>query len=154
MEIAMKKFIAALIPIFLIVPCFAKTIVVDDDGPAAYKSIQEALNHSWNGDVLVVRPGTYREQIVFNGRAVTVRSEDPDDPGVVQTTVITHETGATVTFDFGEGDRSVLEGFTITGYGILCMGTSPTISLERTFTPYFAASAFTASNALCIPVTS
>jgi parallel beta-helix repeat protein len=126
----MKRYLAALIAVLFVVPCGAGTIVVDDDGPAAYKSIQEALNHSWQGDVIVVKPGTYRERLTFNGRAVTVRSEDPNDPAVVGATIITGGTGTspTVTFDFGEGERSVLEGLTITGRGILCMGTSPTIS--------------------------
>lgn len=124
----MDKLFAAAISVVMVVPCFARTIIVDDDGPAAYKSIQEALTNSWRGDVIVVKPGTYRERITFNGRAVTVRSDNPDDPGVVQATVITDSTGATVTFDFNEGDASILEGFTITGRGIMCAGTSPTIS--------------------------
>jgi len=124
----MGKLFAAFISVLVVVPCFGKTIIVDDDGPAAYRSIQEALDDSWRGDIIIVKPGTYRERITFNGRAVTVRSEDPDDPGVVQATVITDRAGATVTFDFNEGDSSVLEGFTITGRGIQCLGTSPTIS--------------------------
>jgi hypothetical protein len=124
----MGKLLAAFIGVCMVVPCLGKTIIVDDDGPAAYKSIQEALNSSWRGDVIIVKPGTYNERITFNGRAVTVRSENPDDPGVVQATVITDRAGATVTFDFNEGDGSVLEGFTITGRGIQCLGTSPTIS--------------------------
>jgi hypothetical protein len=128
MEVAMNRCFAALISALMVVPCLAKTITVDDDGPAAYKSIQEALNNSWRGDIIVVKPGTYRERITFNGRAVTVRSENPDDPGIVQATVITDRTGATVTFDFNEGNESILEGFTITGRGITCPGTSPTIS--------------------------
>ncbi len=124
----MGKLSTALIFVLMVVPCMGKTIIVDDDGPAAYKSIQEALTNSWRGDVIVVKPGTYHERITFQGRAVTVRSENPDDPGVVQATVITDRTSATVTFDFNEGDASVLEGFTITGRGIQCTGTSPTIS--------------------------
>lgn len=125
---AMDKLFAALISLLTIVPCFARTISVDDDGPATYKSIQDALNGSWRGDIIVVKPGTYREQITFNGRAVTVRSQDPNDPGVVQATVITNGNGPTVTFDFNEGDGSVLEGFTISGRGIVCSGASPTLS--------------------------
>jgi parallel beta-helix repeat protein len=128
MKIVMSKLLGAVISVLLVAPCFARTIIVDDNGPAAYKSIQEALTNSWRGDVILVRPGTYHERITFNGRAVTVRSENPDDPGVVQATVITDSAGSTVTFDFNEGDTSVLEGFTITGRGIMCSGTSPTIS--------------------------
>jgi len=124
----MEKFFAAIIAVLMVVPCLGTTIIVDDDGPAAYSTIQAALDNSWRGDIIVVKPGTYRERLTFNGRAVTVRSENPDDPGVVQATVITDLAGATVTFDFNEGDSSVLEGFTITGRGIQCLGTSPTIS--------------------------
>ena len=124
----MNRYLAVVIAALLVIPCRAATVVVDDDGPAAYTSIQEAVNHSWDGDVIVVKRGTYRERLVFNSRAVTVRSENPDDPAVVQATVLTDTTGPAVTFDFGEGERSVLEGLTITGRGILCLGTSPTIS--------------------------
>jgi len=124
----MNKLIVSLTAVLLAVPCFAKTIIVDDDGTANYRKIQDAINASWDGDVIVVKPGTYRERITFNGRAVTVRSDKPDNPVTVQATVITSSTGATVTFDFDEGDRSVLEGFTITGRGILCLSASPTIS--------------------------
>lgn len=124
----MRRRFAALMAVLVVAPCLGKTITVDDDGAAAYKTIQAALDSSWRGDVIVVKPGTYREQITFNGRAVTVRSENPDDPGVVQATVITNTTGATVTFDFSEGDGSILEGFTLIGRGIQCLGTSPTIS--------------------------
>ncbi len=124
----MGKLLIALMSIVMVAPCLARTIVVDDDRPAAFKSIQEALTNSWQGDVIIVKPGTYREHITFTGRAVTVRSDNPDDPGIVQATVITDSTSPTVTFDFNEGQASVLEGFTITGRGIMCVGTSPTIS--------------------------
>jgi membrane protein YqaA with SNARE-associated domain len=128
MEDMMKRVIAASVAALLAVPCFAATIEVDDDGPAAYASIQEALDNSWHGDVIIVRPGMYAQPLTFNGKGVTVRSEDPNDPAVVQATILTGSTGPAVTFDFGEGERSVLEGFTITGRGILCSSASPTIS--------------------------
>jgi parallel beta-helix repeat protein len=86
------------------------------------------LRTSWDGEVIVVRPGKYRVRIVFNGRGVTVRSLAPDDPTVVQTTVIAGPSGSSVIFDFGEGGDSVLQGFTVTGYGIFCVGSAPTIS--------------------------
>lgn len=124
----MEKLIATLTVLLLVVPCLGEPITVDDDGPADFQSIQAALDNSRRGDVIVVKPGTYAEQIVFNGRAVTVRSEDPDDPAIVQTTVITHDTDFTVLFKWREGPDSTLEGFTLTGHGIFCSGTSPTIS--------------------------
>lgn len=124
----MNRLVIALIVWVLTAPCAARTILVDADGSADYPTIQQAIDSSWVGDLIVVRPGTYRERISFNGRAVTVRSEDPDDPTVVEATVIAGPSGASVIFDFGEGSQSVLEGFTITGHGISCVGSAPTIS--------------------------
>ena len=124
----MDRLIAVLIACILIVPCAAEVITVDGAGPADYQSIQEAINNSQDGDTIVVKPGTYQEQVGFNGRRVTVRSEAPDDPAVVEATVIAGNSGHSVFFDFGEGSTSVLEGFTITGHGIFYAGTAPTIS--------------------------
>ncbi len=124
----MDRLIAVLIVSVLVIPCSADVITVDGAGSADYQTIQQAINEAQDGDIIVVRPGTYREQVGFNGRRVTVRSEAPDDPAVVEATVITGASGSSVYFDFGEGDASVLEGFTITGHGIFCAGTSPTIS--------------------------
>ncbi len=124
----MDRRIVLLMAALLIAPCSAELITVDDNGPADYQTIQEAINSSVDGDTIVVRPGTYREQVGFSGRRVTVRSEDPDNPAVVEATVITSDSGSSVFFDFGEGSGSVLEGFTITGRGVKCVGTSPTIS--------------------------
>ncbi len=124
----MDKLIALLAVFLSFTVCSAKTLTVDDNGPADYQTIQEAINKSWHGDTVVVKPGTYRERVLFNGRRVTLRSEDPDDPTVVQNTVITGQPGASVIFDFGERQDSVLTGFTITGNGILCLATSPTIA--------------------------
>ena len=101
---------------------------VDDDGPADFHNIQDAINASWHGDTIVVKPGTYSQNLFFIGKAVTVRSEDPNVPSVVQSTIITVVSGYSVTFDFLEGNNSIITGFTITGRGIHCYGASPTIS--------------------------
>lgn len=124
----MDRLVAVLIACLLVVPCSAGLITVDDSGAADYQTIQGAIDNSQDGDTIVVRPGTYREQIVFSGRRVTLRSEAPDDPAVVEATVIASDSSYSVSFDFGEGRDSVLEGFTITGRGVFCAGSSPTIS--------------------------
>lgn len=124
----MKNLLVGVMFFLLTVACQAKLITVDDNGPADYKTIQEAVNKSWNGDIVFVKPGTYNETVVFNGRAITLTSTDPNDPAVVQLTVISGKTEYGVVFDFGEGAGSVLTGFTIAGKGIYCTGTSPTIS--------------------------
>ena len=42
---------------------FAATIIVDDDGPAAYRSIQRAIDAAAPGDVIKVAEGLYEEHI-------------------------------------------------------------------------------------------
>lgn len=123
----MRRFIFVFVCLLPIFSCQGRTITVDDDGPAGFKNIQDAINASVDGDTIVVRPGTYNENIFFNGRAITVTSEAPDDASIVQSTIITANFGYSVTFDFAEGSDSVLTGFTITGRGILCYNTSPSI---------------------------
>ncbi len=122
-----KRIVSVLIGLLVVAACSGATLTVDDDGPAGYSTIQAAIDNSTNGDVIVVQPGTYREQVTFNGRRVTVRSVNPNDPTVVRSTVITNASGASVVFDFAENSQSVLHGFTITGRGIYCAASSPTI---------------------------
>ncbi len=124
----MDRLIAILIAFLAVAPCSAAVITVDASGSADYQSIQEAVNNAQDGDTIVVRPGTYTEEVGFNGRRVTLRSQDPNEPTVVAATIITSDSGHSVYFDFGEGSASVLEGFTITGHGVFCAGTGPTIS--------------------------
>lgn len=127
----MDRLIAVLIAAVLIFPCSAAVITVDGAGSGDYQTIQQAINASQDGDTIVVKPGTYAEQVGFSGRKVTVRSEAPDDPAIVAATIIAADSGYSVFFDFGEGATSVLEGFTITTRGVFCAGTAPTISKNR-----------------------
>ncbi|MFA5291401.1 MAG: right-handed parallel beta-helix repeat-containing protein [Phycisphaerae bacterium] len=88
---------------------------------ADYPSIQEAISSSINGDTIIVAPGRYFENINFLGRAITVRSTDPNNPGIVATTIIDGNrpaninTASAVTFKSGETSASIIEGFTLTG---------------------------------------
>ncbi|MBN1806138.1 MAG: right-handed parallel beta-helix repeat-containing protein [Sedimentisphaerales bacterium] len=97
-----------------------------------YDSIQNAINKAMNGDEIVVEPGIYPYfgGINFKGKAITVRSTDPDDPGVVAATIIIGDGHSpVVTFSGSEGANSVLAGFTISGgnRGICCSAASPVI---------------------------
>jgi parallel beta-helix repeat protein len=124
----MKKPVVTLICLLPILSAQAIIITVDDNGTADFDNIQDAINSSASGDTIIVRPGTYNQRIFFNNKPVTVTSENPDDPGVVQSTIITNDSSYSVNFDFGEDRNSVVTGFTITGQGIHCYGASPTIS--------------------------
>lgn len=124
----MKKPILILICLSLAFSSQAAVITVDDDGPADFDNIPDAINSSSHGDTIVVKPGTYNRKISFNNMALTLTSENPDDPNVVQTTIISADSGYSVIFDAHEDSGSILTGFTITGQGIHCYGTSPTLT--------------------------
>jgi len=122
--------LATLTILFLVgtIPAFGVVWTVDDDGPADFSLIQEAIDWSWDGDTIQVLPGTYNESIYFNSRAITLTSLDPNDPNTVATTIIDPTFVYSVTFDFNEGVNSVLTGFTLINGGINCLASSPTIT--------------------------
>jgi len=139
----MKNFALLWICLILAIPCQARTITVDDDGPADFNTIQAAINNSNNGDIIIVSPGTYtgpgNRDINFLGKAITLRSTDPNDPNVVAATIIDcngteSEPHRGFYFDNYEDANSVLAGLTITngyanqGGGIFCEQSSPTIT--------------------------
>lgn len=112
----MKK-LACLLLIALPVCSLAATYTVDDDGPADFDSIQLAIDSTSYGDEIIVLPGLYRENINFNGNSRIVRSTNPDDPNVVDATIISGSfSGSAVTFNGYESSSCQLCGFTIT-YG-------------------------------------
>jgi len=104
---------------------YGAVIYVPDD----YGSIQGAINAAPADAVVIVRPGVYKENIVFQGRPVLVRGEQGHEVTVIDG----RQLGSVVTFSSLEGADTVLDGFTITngladdGGGILCADASPTI---------------------------
>lgn len=110
--------------------------------PGEYATIAEAMQASGDGDEIVLAAGTYvgdgNRNLYFDGRAITIRSTDPNDPNVVDATVIDcqgEELWPHTAFIFqdGEGPDSVVAGLTITGcygaYGgaMVCWSASPTV---------------------------
>ena len=93
-----------------------------------YDFISHAVQEANDGDEIVAAQGVYEESLSFGGKAVTVRSEDPNDPNVVAATVIDGGMQA-VAFTAGEDANSALVGLTLTGatQGIYCRDSSPTI---------------------------
>ena len=91
--------------------------------PADFQTIQQAIDASVDGNIVLVAEGTYVENINFNGKAITVAShflEDGDLSHIDYTIIdgsqpVDPDRGPTVLFESGEDQASVLTGFTITG---------------------------------------
>jgi parallel beta-helix repeat protein len=115
--------------------------------PSEYPTIQSAVDFAVDGDTVIVAPGTFtgpgNRDIDFLGKAITVRSIDPNDPSIVAATVVDHNGGphdpyfpiigepnCVFYFHSGEDTNSIVEGFTIIrAYtsGIYCEQSSPKI---------------------------
>jgi len=54
-----------------------KTWIVDDDDPADFQRIQDALNAASSGDTVAVKAGTYRETLLVN-KAVSIIGENKE----------------------------------------------------------------------------
>jgi hypothetical protein len=110
--------ICAMAPIlcFVILPliCFGAVRYV----PSPYATIQAAIDASSDSDEIVVSPGTYYENINFNGKSIILRSTDPTSASVVASTIIDGSSSdSVVRFVGNELASCVLSGFTIThGY--------------------------------------
>jgi serine protease AprX len=106
------------------------------------QTIQDAIDAAEDGDIVIIDPGIYtgegNRDLDFKGKAITLRSIDPDDPDVVATTVINCQGSESEPhhgfyFHTNEDASSVLAGFTITGGyewlggAIYCINSSPTI---------------------------
>lgn len=123
----------------------ARTIYVDANGTGDYPTIQAAIDAATDGDIIILQPGTYtgpgNRDITFKGKAITVRSIEPNDTNIVAGTVIDCN-GTEVQphrgfYFYGRAARqdSFVSGLTITngyvvhGGGICCDEySSPTIS--------------------------
>ncbi|MHC4474704.1 MAG: right-handed parallel beta-helix repeat-containing protein [Planctomycetota bacterium] len=95
-----------------------------------YANIQTAINDANDGNTVVVYPCTYDGTVDFAGKAITLRSTDPNNWNVVDATVIKAGDTNGVTFHESEDPNSVLSGFTITKTttrGIHCLDSSPKI---------------------------
>jgi hypothetical protein len=109
--------------------------------PDDYNTIQGAIDISVSGDTIIVRPGTYIENIIFSGETITLRSEYGPDV----TTIDGNQAGSVVEFDNCEPFVPELEGFSLTngtgrhfgnsyvGGGIFCNESSPSIRLNKIY---------------------
>ena len=110
--------------------------------PSDFPATQPAINAAGDGDTIIVSPGRYVENIDFLRKAITVRSTDPLNEQVVESTIIDGGgSRSCVRFVNKETSDSVISGFTIingyaggvsfrdnSGGGVFCSYSSPTIS--------------------------
>lgn len=109
--------------------------------PENFASIQAAINAANDGQTIIVSPGTYKENLNFNGKCnLTLVSTNPLDEAVVAGTIINgNQTGACVVVENAE-TGIFISGFTITngsgqsidettaGGGVFASGSSVTIT--------------------------
>lgn len=120
--------------------------------PQDYSTIQDGINASANSDTILVQPGTYIENINYNGNDITVTSlflTTQDTTYISQTIIDGNEDGAVVYFQNYENSNAILCGFTLKngsgkgihyeipglddwyeyyGGGIYCKDSSPTLN--------------------------
>jgi hypothetical protein len=95
-----------------------------------YGFVGHAIRDAESGDNIVLERGTYEENIEFDGKSLTVRSLDPNDPEVVASTIIRGRSGSpAATFSGPESRGCTLTGLTIQSgtVGVSCRDAAPTI---------------------------
>ncbi|MCK4311183.1 MAG: right-handed parallel beta-helix repeat-containing protein [Candidatus Cloacimonetes bacterium] len=130
-----------IILIFLLLVFLSQLSAIIINIPADYPTIQIGINVAADGDTVLVQPGTYVENIIYNGHNVNVASLffiTQDTTYISQTIIDGNNEDCVVRFEDGEDSTAVLCGFTIQnglgqemneeiGGGINCENSSPKI---------------------------
>ncbi|MFH0790693.1 MAG: dockerin type I repeat-containing protein, partial [Candidatus Omnitrophota bacterium] len=85
-----------------------------------FQTIQHAIDAASDGDIIIVMEGRYtgsgNKNLNFKGKAITLRSWNPEDNQCIQKTIIDAEKqGVIVRFINDEGPATVFVGFTLKG---------------------------------------
>jgi parallel beta-helix repeat protein len=102
------------LPIFIIFSQLTSATIINI--PADYPTIQHGISASSYGDTVLVQPGTYIENIDFNGSKITLGSlflTTGDTSYIEQTIIDGDSAGSVVVFENGEDSSTTITGFTI-----------------------------------------
>jgi len=86
--------------------------------PDNFRTIQEAIDRTHDGDTIIVAPGTYNESLVFNGRNIVVGSHIIDIGGDVwigETVIVARRNSSVIQFQGEIAEQSTIRGFTLMG---------------------------------------
>ncbi|MBN1123851.1 MAG: right-handed parallel beta-helix repeat-containing protein [Sedimentisphaerales bacterium] len=103
----------------------------------AFKHIQRGIDHSHDGDVVLVWPGVYPEAIDFEGKAITVQS-------AADAAILEAGNQDAVTMHSGEGRASILRNFIIhkSAMAVSINFSSPTLTHLSIVTNQFGIAAY------------
>ena len=122
-----KKYLSIILLLIINNTSFATIINVPEDQP----TIQAGIDTADSGDTVLVKSGTYVENINYKGKCIIVGSlflTTQNTTYTSQTIIDGNQAGTAVTFENGEDSTTALIGFTVTNGkgGILCEnGSSP-----------------------------
>jgi hypothetical protein len=126
-------YVSALSLLFFALLSASATVI---DVPDDYETIQQGIDASTDGDTVLVQPGTYVENINFDGHNVVLGSlflTTGDSDFIAATVIDGDSAGSVVAFQSGEDRTAVIVGFSVLngyaeyGAGIFCFYSDPVI---------------------------
>ncbi len=92
-----------------------QTIIVDINGTGNYTTIQEGIDNASDGDIVLVYPGTYYENIDYIGKNITVASKyyTTGDEAYIDSTIIDGNNNGSCVINKDGGIEAGIQGFTI-----------------------------------------
>ena len=112
----LNVFLFCLIALFLpFSPIWSATIIVDMNGTGNYTSIQEGIDNASDGDIILVYPGTYYENINYIGKNITVASNyyTTGDDAYIDSTIIDGNHNGSCVLIFDSLTEGKIYGFTL-----------------------------------------
>ncbi len=110
--------------------CTARTITVDDDGPADFNTIQAAVNDANDGDTILIKDGLYtgdgNRDIEIRDKSITIKSENGPENCIIDCEGTTEQPHRGFDVRTGRTTNRAITGLTIrngyaeTGAGIRC----------------------------------